>query len=487
MTREYKLSIFQITTMNSEIKGVLSKALLVERYIFPVDMIDEILLASEVNFSENEKDYIDYFNKLLSEITSFRIHSLDIKEVSVEFNNFCIDEIKKDNSNAADHLAKELNPITDENISKLTKGCVEIQFSSIYTIIQNLDKLIKVYVHEYTKVYALETTKTEETKPEVIDVETIIVPSDAEINNSVDINKELDEEAQEEIPDEEVMNDAEEAQEEIPDEEVMNDAEIKEEKNEETIAEDQEEAQEEKKEETIVSSSSEAAERFITDEDLLEKVGDKFFEEAKDKISKIAKNKSLAKKQKKNRINRIVKSYSHKVKEDNELDPIKEAERKEKIITETVEERKPIEPKVRYIKDFKDLNDKLAHNEEVLTTFKNAKFDKMVADIIRKYPAITINKFDNIYRLDIDKMDQNGRVFEDTFFISFDQEYDVIDGNRKGTKIGGPIIIAFKNNKYLATGLTLDTFNYIIINGSWVLPDDGISTNNIGFEIKRAS
>lgn len=468
MTREYKLSIFQITTMNSEIKGVLSKALLVERYIFPVDMIDEILLASEVNFSENEKDYIDYFNKLLSEITSFRIHSLDIKEVSVEFNNFCIDEMKKDNSNAADHLAKELNPITDENISKLTKGCVEIQFSSVYTIIQNLDKLIKEYVHEYTKVYALETTKTEETKPEVIDVETIIVPSDEEINNSVDINKELDEEAQEEIPDE--IIDAEEAQEE---------------KNEETIAEDQEEAQEEKKEETIVSSSSEAAERFITDEDLLEKVGDKFFEEAKDKISKIAKNKSLAKKQKKNRINRIVKSYSSKVKDSD--DPIKETEEKERIITETVEERKPIEPKVRYIKDFKDLNDKLAHNEEVLTTFKNAKFDKMVADIIRKYKSITINKFGNIYRLDIDKMDQNGRVFEDTFFISFDQEYDVIDGNRKGTKIGGPIIIAFKNNKYLATGLTLDTFNYVIINGSWVLPDDGISTNNIGFEIKRAS
>lgn len=479
MTRKYELSIFQITTMNSEIKGVLSKALLLERYIFPVDMIDEILLASEVNFSENEKDYIDYFNKLLSEITSFRIHSLDIKEVSVEFNNFCIDEMKKDNSNAADHLAKKLNPITDENISKLTKGCVEIQFSSIYTIIQNLDKLIKEYVHEYTKVYALETTKTEETKPEVIDAETIIVPSDEEINNSVDINKELDEEAQEEIPDE--IIDTEEAQEEIPDEEVMNNAEIKEEKNEETIAE----AQEEKKEETIVSSSSEAAERFITDEDLLEKVGDKFFEEAKDKISKIAKNKSLAKKQKKNRINRIVKSYSHKVKDSD--DPIKETEEKERIITETVEERKPIEPKVRYIKDFKDLNDKLAHNEEVLTTFKNAKFDKMVADIIRKYKSITINKFGNIYRLDIDKMDQNGRVFEDTFFISFDQEYDVIDGNRKGTKIGGPIIIAFKNNKYLATGLTLDTFNYVIINGSWVLPDDGISTNNIGFEIKRAS
>lgn len=468
MTREYKLSIFQITTMNSEIKGVLSKALLVERYIFPVDMIDEILLASEVNFSENEKDYIDYFNKLLSEITSFRIHSLDIKEVSVEFNNFCIDEMKKDNSNAADHLAKELNPITDENISKLTKGCVEIQFSSVYTIIQNLDKLIKEYVHEYTKVYALETTKTEETKPEVIDVETIIVPSEAEINNSVDINKELDEEAQEEIPDE--IIDAEEAQEE---------------KNEETIAEDQEEAQEEKKEETIVSSSSEAAERFITDEDLLEKVGDKFFEEAKDKISKIAKNKSLSKKQKKNRISRIVKSYSSKVKDSD--DPIKETEEKERIITETVEERKPIEPKVRYIKDFKDLNDKLAHNEEVLTTFKNAKFDKMVADIIRKYKSITINKFGNIYRLDIDKMDQNGRVFEDTFFISFDQEYDVIDGNRKGTKIGGPIIIVFKNNKYLATELTLDIFNYLIINGSWVVPDDGISTNNIGFEIKRAS
>lgn len=467
MTREYKLSIFQITTMNSEIKGVLSKALLVERYIFPVDMIDEILLASEVNFSENEKDYIDYFNKLLSEITSFRIHSLDIKEVSVEFNNFCIDEMKKDNSNAADHLAKELNPITDENISKLTKGCVEIQFSSIYTIIQNLDKLIKEYVHEYTKVYALETTKTEETKPEVIDVETIIVPSDEEINNSVDINKELDEEAQEEIPDE--IIDAEEAQEE---------------KNDETIAEDQEEAQEEKNEETIVSSSSEA-EGFISDEKLLEKVGDKFFEEVKDKVSKIAKNKSLTRKQKKNRINRIVKSYSHKVKDSD--DPIKETEEKERIITETVEERKPIEPKVRYIKDFKDLNDKLAHNEEVLTTFKNAKFDKMVADIIRKYKSITINKFGNIYRLDIDKMDQNGRVFEDTFFISFDQEYDVIDGNRKGTKIGGPIIIAFKNNKYLATGLTLDTFNYIIINGSWVLPDDGISTNNIGFEIKRAS
>lgn len=466
MTREYKLSIFQITTMNSEIKGVLSKALLVERYIFPVDMIDEILLASEVNFSENEKDYIDYFNKLLSEITSFRIHSLDIKEVSVEFNNFCIDEIKKDNSNAADHLAKELNPITDENISKLTKGCVEIQFSSVYTIIQNLDKLIKEYVHEYTKVYALETTKTEETKPEVIDVETIIVPSDEEINNSVDINKELDEEAQEEIPDE--IIDAEEAQEE---------------KNDETIAEDQEEAQEEKNEETIVSSSSEA-EGFISDEKLLEKVGDKFFEEVKDKVSKIAKNKSLTRKQKKNRINRIVKSYSHKTED---FDPVKETEEKEKIITETVEERKPIEPKVRYIKDFKDLNDKLAHNEEVLTTFKNAKFDKMVADIIRKYKSITINKFGNIYRLDIDKMDQNGRVFEDTFFISFDQEYDVIDGNRKGTKIGGPIIIAFKNNKYLATGLTLDTFNYVIINGSWVLPDDGISTNNIGFEIKRAS
>ena len=38
MTRKYELSIFQITAMNSEIKGVLSKALLLERYIFPVIM-----------------------------------------------------------------------------------------------------------------------------------------------------------------------------------------------------------------------------------------------------------------------------------------------------------------------------------------------------------------------------------------------------------------------------------------------------------------
>lgn len=395
MTRKYELSIFQITTMNSEIKGVLSKALLLERYIFPVDMIDEILLASEVNFSENEKDYIDYFNKLLSEITSFRIHSLDIKEVSVEFNNFCIDEIKKDNSDAADHLAKKLNPITDENISKLTKGCVEIQFSSVYTIIQNLDKLIKVYVHEYTKVYALETTKTEETKPEVIDAETIIVPSDEEINNSVDINKELDEEAQEEIPDEEVMNDAEEAQEEIPDE-IIDAEEAQEEKNEETIAEDQEEAQEEKKEETIVSSSSEAAERFITDEDLLEKVGDKFFEEAKDKISKIAKNKSLAKKQKKNRINRIVRSYSSKVKDSD--DPIKETEEKERIIASVVEDiKKPetIEEKNKVIIDSFNYKD----------TDENAFIKKLLRDNIKNISISKINEC--TYKVQVLNMEKN--------------------------------------------------------------------------------
>lgn len=443
--------------------------------LFHENEINDIEVARASIISDD--NVLAIFNSKLSKYDGFTINSINVNDIIKKYEEFILHKIYTKIGNFDNY------DISDKEIEIAMKNALDIKDGMTVTdILSKSDSVVSAIV-DIIKSHQIKRITTESTN-NVADAEIIDkVPSDEEINNSVDINKELDEEAQEEIPDEEVMNDAEEAQEEIPDEEVMNDAEIKEEKNEETIAE----AQEEKKEETIVSSSSEAAERFITDEDLLEKVGDKFFEEAKDKINRIVKNKSLAKKQKKNRINRIVKSYSHKVKEDNELDPIKEAERKEKIITETVEERKPIEPKVRYIKDFKDLNDKLAHNEEVLTTFKNAKFDKMVADIIRKYPAITINKFDNIYRLDIDKMDQNGRVFEDTFFISFDQEYDVIDGNRKGTKIGGPIIIAFKNNKYLATGLTLDTFNYIIINGSWVLPDDGISTNDIRFEIKRAS
>lgn len=450
MTRKYELSIFQITTMNSEIKGVLSKALLLERYIFPVDMIDEILLASEVNFSENEKDYIDYFNKLLSEITSFRIHSLDIKEVSVEFNNFCIDEMKKDNSNAADHLAKKLNPITDENISKLTKGCVEIQFSSIYTIIQNLDKLIKEYVHEYTKVYALETTKTEETKPEVIDVETIIVPSDEEINNSVDINKELDEEAQEEIPDEEVMNDAEEVQEE---------------KNEETIAE----AQEEKNEETIVSSSSEAAERFITDEDLLEKVGDKFFEEAKDKISKIAKNKSLAKKQKKNRINRIVKSYSHKAED---FDPVKETEEKEKIITSVVEDIK--KPETIEEKN-KDIIDSFPYPE----TKGNSFIKKILRDNIKN---IILSRVDeDIYKIE---MPRNG--FTDMCYISFGKKSFEIGIRRQMTQ-GAIIIVPMPSNPALGNISVLNeqVFREVIEVGTMGITQYSDSFISIPFNVKK--
>lgn len=427
----------------------LVKSLKICHILFHENEINDIEVAKASIISDD--NVLAIFNSKLSKYDGFTINSINANDIIKKYEEFILNKIYTKIGNFDNY------DISDKEIEIAMKNALDIKDGMVATDILSKSDSVVSDIVGIIKSHQIKRITTESTD-NIVDAEIVDkVPSNEEINNSVDINKEIDEEASEgEIP--------------VPDEII-----------------DAEEDQEEKNEETIVSSSSEAAERFITDEDLLEKVGDKFFEEAKNKINRIVKNKSLAKKQKKNRINRIVKSYSHKVKEDNELDPIKEAERKEKIITETVEERKPIEPKVRYIKDFKDLNDKLAHNEEVLTTFKNAKFDKMVADIIRKYPAITINKFDNIYRLDIDKMDQNGRVFEDTFFISFDQEYDVIDGNRKGTKIGGPIIIAFKNNKYLATGLTLDTFNYIIINGSWVLPDDGISTNNIGFEIKRAS
>ena len=336
-----------------EVKNEIMKGLKAARYIFN-GCVDEHPM---VMYTTNK---IGYINSNLAG-TTFKIKSLDINDINREFINFMANFFEKYSQKLAS-ATRAINNFSDDEvadcINKFTGGaCIaDVLFDA-----SALDKIINEALKSQKQKLLEET-------PEVIDAE-----------NVIDINKELDEEASEgEIP--------------VPDE-IIDAEEDQEEKNEETIAEDQEE----KNEETIVSSSSEA-ERFISDEKLLEKVGDKFFEEAKDKINRIVKNKSLTRKQKKNRISRIVKSYSHRI----EDDPIKETEEKERIITSVVEDiKKPetIEEKNKVIIDSFNYKD----------TDENAFIKKLLRDNIKNISISKINEC--TYKVQVLNMEKNNEFY----------------------------------------------------------------------------
>lgn len=327
-----------------EVKDEIMKGLKATRYIFNGRVDEHPMVMHTAN-------KIDYINSNLAG-TTFKIKSLDINDINREFINFMANFFEKYSQKLAS-ATRAINNFSDDEvadcINKFTGGaCIaEVLFDA-----SALDKIINEALKSQSQQKLLEET------PEVIDVENII-----------DINKEIDREASEgEVPDEIIDT-----------EEVMNDAEIKEEKN----------------EETIVSSSSEA-EGFISDEKLLEKVGDKFFEEAKDKINRIVKNKSLTRKQKKNRINRIVRSYSSKVKDAD--DPIKETEEKERIIDSVVEDiKKPetIEEKNKVIIDSFNYKD----------TDENAFIKKLLRDNIKNISISKINEC--TYKVQVLNMEKN--------------------------------------------------------------------------------
>ena len=341
-----------------EVKNEIMKGLKAARYIFN-GAVDEYPLTMYTT------DGLNYINSNLAKGgTSFRIKSLDINDINRDFIDFMASFFEKYSQKLAS-ATKAINNFGDDEVAnclnKFTAGaCIaEVLFDA-----SALEKIINEALKSQSQQKLLEET------PEVIDAE-----------NVIDINKEIDREASEgEIP--------------VPDE-IIDAEEDQEEKNEETIAEDQEE----KNEETIVSSSSEA-EGFISDEKLLEKVGDKFFEEAKDKIRKIAKNKSLSKKQKKNRINRIVRSYSSKVKDAD--DPIKETEEKERIIASVVEDiKKPetIEEKNKVIIDSFNYKD----------TDENAFIKKLLRDNIKNISISKINEC--TYKVQVLNMEKNNEFY----------------------------------------------------------------------------
>lgn len=337
-----------------EVKNEIMKGLKAARYVFN-GCVDEHPM---VMYTTNK---IDYINSNLAKGTTFKIKSLDINDINREFINFMANFFEKYSQKLAS-ATREINNFSDDEvadcINKFTGGaCIaEVLFDA-----SALDKIIKEASKNQSQQKLLEET------PEVIDVE-----------NAIDINKEIDKEASEgELPVPDEIIDTEESQEEIPDEEIK----------------------EEKKEETIVSSSSEA-ERFISDEKLLEKVGDKFFEEAKDKINRIVKNKSLTRKQKKNRISRIVRSYSSKVKDAD--DPIKETEEKERIIASVVEDiKKPetIEEKNKVIIDSFNYKD----------TDENAFIKKLLRDNIKNISISKINEC--TYKVQVLNMEKNNEFY----------------------------------------------------------------------------
>ena len=329
-----------------EVKNEIMKGLKATRYIFNGRVDEHPMVMHTTN-------KIDYINSNLAG-TTFKIKSLDINDINREFINFMANLFEKYSQKLAS-ATREINNFSDDEvadcINKFTGGaCIaEVLFDA-----SALDKII----NEALKSQSKQKQKLLEETPEVIDAE-----------NVIDINKEIDKEASEgELP--------------VPDEII-----------------DAEEDQEEKNEETIVSSSSEA-EGFISDEKLLEKVGDKFFEEAKDKIRKIVKNKSLTRKQKKNRINRIVRSYSSKVKDAD--DPIKETEEKERIIASVVEDiKKPetIEEKNKVIIDSFNYKD----------TDENAFIKKLLRDNIKNISISKINEC--TYKVQVLNMEKNNEFY----------------------------------------------------------------------------
>ena len=431
----------------------LVKSLKICHILFHENEINDIEVAKASIISDD--NVLAIFNSKLSKYDGFTINSINANDIIKKYEEFILHKIYTKIGNFDNY------DISDKEIEIAMKNALDIKDGMVATdILSKSDSVVSAIV-DIIKSHQIRSITTESTD-NIVDAEIVDkVPSDEEINNSVDINKELDEEAQEEIIDAE----------EIPDEEVMNDAEIKEEKNEETIAEDQEEAQEEKKEETIVSSSSEAAERFITDEDLLEKVGDKFFEEAKDKISKIAKNKSLAKKQKKNRINRIVKSYSSKVKDSD--DPIKETEEKERIIASVVEDIK--KPETIEEKN-KDIIDSFPYPE----TKGNSFIKKILRDNIKN---IILSRVDeDIYKIEMPR--KNG--FTDMCYISFGKKSFEIGIRRQMTQ-GAIIIVPMPSNPALGniSNLNEQVFREVIEVGTMGITQYSDSFISIPFNVKK--
>lgn len=359
-----------------EVKNEIMKGLKAARYIFN-GAVDEHPLTMYTT------DGLNYINSNLAKGgTSFRIKSLDINDINRDFIDFMASFFEKYSQKLAS-ATKAINNFGDDEVAdclnKFTAGaCIaEVLFDA-----SALEKIINEALKSQSQ------QKLEET-PEVIDVE-----------NVIDINKEIDREASEgEVPDEVI---------------------------------DTEEAKEKKDEETIVSSSSEAAERFITDEDLLEKVGDKFFEEAKDKINRIVKNKSLARKQKKNRISRIIKSYSHKTED---FDPVKETEEKERLIASVVEDIK--KPETAEEKN-KAVIDSFSYPENK----NNAFIKKILRDNIKN---IILSRVDeDIYKIEMPR--KNG--FTDMCYISFGKKSFEI-GIRHQMTQGAIIIVPMPSNPAL--------------------------------------
>lgn len=410
-----------------EVKNEIMKGLKATRYIFN-GCVDEHPM---VMYTTNKIDYIN--SNLAKGGTTFKIKSLDINDINREFIIFMANVFEKYSQKLAS-ATKAINNFSDDEVADcINKFTGDACIAEVLLDASALDKIINEALKSQSKQKLLEET------PEVIDVE-----------NVIDINKELDEEASEgELPVPDEIIDTEE----IPDEEVMNDAEIK----------------EEKKEETIVSSSSEA-EGFISDEKLLERVGDKFFEEAKDKISKIAKNKSLSKKQKKNRISRIVKSYSSKVKDSD--DPIKETEEKERIIASVVEDiKKPdtIEEKNKVVID------SFPYPE----TKDNSFIKKILRDNIKN---IIISRVDeDIYKIE---MPRNG--FTDMCYISFGKKSFEI-GIRHQMTQGAIIIVPMPSNPALGNISVLNeqVFKEVIELGTMGITQYSDSFISIPFNVKK--
>ena len=382
----------------------LVKSLKICHILFHENEINDIEVAKASIISDD--NVLAIFNSKLSKYDGFTINSINADDIIKKYEEFILHKIYTKIGNFDNY------DISDKEIEIAMKNALDLKDGMVATdILSKSDSVVSAIV-DIIKSHQIRSITTESTD-NIVDAEIVDkVPSNEEINNSVDINKEIDKEASEgELPVPDEIIDTEESQEEIPDEEIK----------------------EEKNEETIVSSSSEAAERFITDEDLLEKVGDKFFEEAKDKISKIAKNKSLAKKQKKNRINRIVRSYSSKVKDSD--DPIKETEEKERIIASVVEDIK--KPETIEEKN-KDIIDSFPYPE----TKGNSFIKKILRDNIKN---IILSRVDeDIYKIEMPR--KNG--FTDMCYISFGKKSFEIGIRRQMTQ-GAIIIVPMPSNPAL--------------------------------------
>ena len=153
-----------------EVKNEIMKGLKATRYIFN-GCVDEHPMTM---YTTNK---IDYINSNLAG-TTFKIKSLDINDINREFINFMANFFEKYSQKLAS-ATREINNFSDDEvadcINKFTGGaCIaEVLFDA-----SALDKIIKEASKNQSQQKLLEET------PEVIDVE-----------NAIDINKEIDKEA----------------------------------------------------------------------------------------------------------------------------------------------------------------------------------------------------------------------------------------------------------------------------------------------------